>query len=85
MSKAFDTIAHTILINKLTFYGIHALSYTNYWSKHWSAEVQGAAVTCYIPTGRRHDEGDTLLCSKFRLQIKKNWTKPLQFVPIFYL
>ena len=27
-------------------------------------------MTCYIPTGRRHGEGDTLLCSKFRLHIK---------------
>ena len=46
------------------------LSYTNYWSEHSSAEVKGAAVTYYIPTGRRHDEGDTVVCSKFRLQIK---------------
>ena len=29
-------------------------SCTNYWRKHWSAKVQGAAVTCCIPTGRRH-------------------------------
>ena len=27
-------------------------------------------MTCYIPTGRRHDEGDTMLCSKCRLEIK---------------
>ena len=46
------------------------LSYTNNWSEHSSAEMQGAAVTCYIPTGRRHDERDTLLCSKFLLQLK---------------
>ena len=45
-------------------------SCTNYWRKHWSAELQGAAVTCYIPTGCCHDECDTMLCSKFRLQIK---------------
>ena len=45
-------------------------SCTNYLRKHWSAELQGAAVTCYIPTGRCHDECDTMLCSKFRLQIK---------------
>ena len=46
-------------------------SCTNYWRKHWSAELQGAAVTCYyIPTGRCHNECDTMLCSKFRLQIK---------------
>ena len=35
------------------------LTYIIYWTKHSrndpSAEVQGAAVTCYIPTGRRHD------------------------------
>ena len=42
----------------------------NYWRKHWSAELHGAAVTCYMPTGRCHDECDTMLCSKFRLQIK---------------
>ena len=42
----------------------------NYWRKHWSAELQGAALTCYIPTGRCHDECDTILCSKCRLQIK---------------
>ena len=45
-------------------------SCTNYWRKHWSAELQGAAVTCYIPAGGCHDECDTMLCSKFRLQIK---------------
>ena len=51
----------------------------NYWTEHSSndssAEVQGAAVTYYVPIGRRHDEGGTLLCSEFRLQIK-NRTKP---------
>ena len=35
------------------------LTYIIYWTKHSrndpSPEVQGAAVTCYIPTGRRHD------------------------------
>ena len=58
----------------------HLLTYINYWTEHSSndpsAEVQGAAVTYYVPTGRRHDEGGTLLCSKFRLQIQ-NRTKPL--------
>ena len=38
---------------------VEALTYIIYWTKHSrndpSAEVQGAAVTCYIPTGRRHD------------------------------
>ena len=56
------------------------LTYINDWTEHSSndsnAGVQGAAVMYYIPTGRRHDEGGTLLCSKFRLQIK-NRTKPL--------
>ena len=49
---------------------VGAPSCTNYWRKHWSAELQGAAVTCYIPTGRCHGEWDTMLWSKFRLQIK---------------
>ena len=31
-------------------------------------------MTCYIPTGRRHGEGDTLLCSKVRLHIKTGQT-----------
>ena len=56
------------------------LTYINNWTPHSSndssAEVQGAAVTYYVPTGRRHDEGGALLCSKCRLQIK-NKTKPL--------
>ena len=38
---------------------IGSLTYINYWTKHASndpsAEMQGAAVTCYIPTGRCHD------------------------------
>ena len=37
----------------------YALTYINYWTKLSSnepgADVQGAAVTCYIPTGRCHD------------------------------
>ena len=60
------------------------LSYTNFSSEHSSAEVQGAAVTYCVPTGRRHDEGDTLLCSKFRLQINSR-TNLQWFGPIFIL
>ena len=36
---------------------INNIQFKNYWTEHSSAEVQGAAVTCYVHTGRRHDEG----------------------------
>ena len=62
--------SESTLVAIKTIRGVYiSLSYTHYWSEHSSAEVQGAAVTYYIPTGRRHDDGDTLLCSKVRLQI----------------
>ena len=58
--------------------------WTEHSSKDSSAEVQGAAVTYYIPTGWRHDEGGTLTCSKFRQQIKI-MNKLQWFGPIFLI
>ena len=53
-----------------TWYSNRALTYTNYWTEHASAEVQGAAVTYYVPTGRRHDEGDMIPCYALNVDYK---------------
>ena len=63
MSKAFDTIDHTILINKLTFYGIHGVtldlikSYLN--NRYQFVEYDGVQSTM-LPISTRVPQGSIL-------------------------